>query len=77
MRDFELLSYREFELRWYGYQRREQEKWRHTREILAYLANSRMGVKKMITGREIMPFESEQKEVQEQSFVDLINLLKK
>lgn len=77
MRDFELLSYREFELRWYGYQRREQEKWRHTREILAYLANSRMGVKKMITGREIMPFESEKKEVTEQSFVDLVNLLKK
>ena len=62
---------------WYGYQRREQEKWRHTREILAYLANSRMGVKKMITGREIMPFESEKKEVQEQSLVDLVNLLKK
>lgn len=76
MRDFELLSYREFELRWYGYQRREQEKWRHTREILAYLANSRMGVKKMITGREIMPFESEKKEVSGQSFVDLVNLLK-
>ena len=76
MRDFELLSYREFELRWYGYQRREQEKWRHTREILAYLANSRMGIKKMITGREIMPFESEKKEVSEQSFVDLVNLLK-
>jgi len=77
MRDFELLSYREFELRWYGYQRREQEKWRHTREILAYLANSRMGVKKMITGREIMPFESEKKEIQEQSIIDLVNILKK
>ncbi len=79
MRDFELLTYREFEWYWVGYQRREKEKWRHTREILAFISNSRMGIKKsdIMTGQKIFPFEDEKKQLDDQSFEELLRLTKK
>ncbi len=76
MRDFELLTYREFEWYWVGYQRREKEKWRHTREILAFISNSRMGTKKAITGKELFPFEDEKQQLNDQSFEELLRLTK-
>ena len=76
MRDFELLTYREFEFYWNGYLRREKEKWRHTREILAFIHNSGMNAKKTLMGFELFPFEEEAKTVQEKGILDLINALK-
>ena len=74
MRDFELLTYKEFEWYWEGYQRREKDKWRHTREILAFIHNSGMNVKKTLTGQQLFPFEDEKKKLEDQSFDELIRL---
>lgn len=60
-----------------GYQRREKEKWKHTREILAFISNSRMGVKQPITGAKLVPFEDEKERLEEQSFEELVSLLRK
>lgn len=68
------MTYREFEWLWIGYQRREKEKWRHTREILAFISNSRMGVTKPITGAKLFPFDEEKAMIEEQSFEELIRL---
>jgi len=76
MRDFELLTYKEFEYYWNGYLRREKDKWRHTREILAFIHNSGMNTKKTLTGVQLFPFEEEKRQLDDQSFEELLRLTK-
>ena len=76
MRQFGLLTLKEYYWLSIGYNRREEEKWRHTREILAFISNSRMGVKKMITGKELFPFAREQQQISNQSMEDFVKILK-
>ena len=44
-----------------GHERRDINKWMHTRELLAFVANSSFGRKKGVTGVELMPLTEKEK----------------
>jgi DNA-binding ferritin-like protein (Dps family) len=77
MRDFELLSLREWSWLSRGYEERQKEQWRHTREILAFIHNSTMGVKKKLKGKELYPFADELIQDNEKEWENLVNMIRK